>query len=140
MKVAKYKLLLIAGAVWAAAGVSVVSIGLKALFRIFDALDVPFAAAVFAAFYFLVFSRLVAKHDRRIEALAAPRLPFYRFFDVPSYAIMVFMMTGGILLRTTGVVKDGFVGPFYTGLGLALFLCGLRFLALYPKKVAVERA
>ncbi len=140
MKVSKYKLLLIAGAVWAAAGISVVSIGLQALFRSYVALDVPLAASVFAVFYFLVFSRLVSKHDRHIEGLMQPRLPFYRFFDVPSYAIMAVMMTGGILLRTTGTVKDGFVGPFYTGLGLALFLCGLRFLALYPKKAAVERA
>jgi hypothetical protein len=140
MKVAKYKLLLIAGGVWSAAGLSVTSIGVQALLRSFDAFDLPIAAAVFAVFYFLIFSRLVAKHDRRIEGFAQPRLPFYRFFDLPSYAIMVFMMTGGILLRTSGLVEDGFVGPFYTGLGLALFLCGLRFFALYPRKVAIERA
>lgn len=140
MRIAKYKLLLIAGAVWAAAGVSVVSIGAQALARAAAWIDLPIGAAVFAAFYFLVFSRLVRKHDRRIEGYAEERLPFYRFFDLPSYLIIAFMMTGGILLRTTGAVGDGFVGPFYTGLGLALFLCGVRFLLLYPGKVAAERA
>ena len=131
LKVSKSGLLLFAGAVWSAAGISILSIGLPALVRVFSWLGLLFAVAVCAVFYLFIFSRLVRKHDKRIAEYPEPRQPFYRFFDGPSYAIMAFMMSGGILLRTTGLVRDGFVGPFYSGLGIALFVCGIRFLLLY---------
>lgn len=40
---------------------------------------------------------------------------------------MAFMMTGGILLRYSGVVPTLFIAVFYTGLGAALTMAGIMF-------------
>lgn len=42
-------------------------------------------------------------------------------------SIMVFMMSGGIWLRSSGLAPDVFIAVFYTGLGCALALAGILF-------------
>lgn len=37
------------------------------------------------------------------------------------------MMTGGIVLRTSGFAPERFIAVFYTGLGASLLLAGLLF-------------
>ena len=104
-KVEKKYLLLLAGLLWMTAGAMITSIGLP----------------------FLIFSPLVYKHEKRIRAYDAQRLPFWYFFDLKSYLIMAMMMTVGYSLRTFHLVPTWFIGFFYTGLGIALFACGFRF-------------
>ena len=122
----------IAGLVWLAAGVNILRIGVKAVLTVIGggigrtALMALLAAAIFCAFH-LMFSRIVVKHTARILSYETEQ-PAYRFFDAKSYILMAFMMTLGITLRRSGFVPEYFFTWFYTGLGTALSIAGIRFL------------
>jgi len=131
-------LLAIAGCVWFAAGFNVARLGILSYreLRAPLALPVLLSAVVFLAFG-LLFLRMSARHSRRIASYREETRPFWNFFDLRSYAIMAFMMGGGIWLRASGLVPGGFIAVFYTGLGCALALAGLsfwRFFILFGKK------
>ena len=126
MKVQKNTLLLIACLVWCAAGFNILKIGLLAYQNYLQPLNYALSLIVFAIFQFLIFGKLVKKHTQRISAYKEKQF-FLKFFDVKSFIIMAFMMTGGIALRATNVAPEQFIAVFYTGLGAALFLAGLLF-------------
>lgn len=132
----KNQLILIAGVVWCLAGAMVTAVGLPLEFSLApsDVLLLPLSGAIFLAFYFLVFSRLVRRHTSRIRAHREDRLPFWRFFNASSWAVMAVMMGGGMALRLSHVMPDWFIAFFYSGLGIALFLCGLRFVGVFARK------
>ncbi len=138
----KNHLMLIAGLVWCAAGAMVSLIGLPLEFGLAPShlILVPLAAAIFLAFYLFVFSRLVRKHTGRIRARAEDRLPFWHFFNASSWAVMAVMMGGGIALRLSHLMPDWMIAFFYSGLGVALFLCGVRFLGVFARKDVLARA
>jgi hypothetical protein len=92
------------------------------------------------SFYFFVFSRLVRKHAGRIRARPEERLPFWHFFNASSWAVMAVMMGGGMALRLSHLMPDWMIAFFYSGLGVALFLCGVRFLGVFARKDALARA
>ena len=128
--------MLIAGLVWCAAGAMVSLIGLPLEFTLAPEhlLLVPLAVVIFLVFYFLVFSRLVQKHTGRIRARTEERLPFWYFFNASSWAVMAVMMGGGIALRLSHAMPDWVIAFFYSGLGVALFACGVRFLSVFARK------
>jgi MFS family permease len=132
----KNQLMLIAGLVWCAAGAMVCVIGLPLEFGLAptNLILLPLAVGIFAAFYVFVFSRLVRKHTGRIRARAEDRLPFWHFFNASSWAVMAVMMGGGMALRLSHVFPDWMIAFFYSGLGVALFLCGVRFLGAFVRK------
>jgi hypothetical protein len=92
---------------------------------------------IFLAFYFLVFSRLVVKHASRIRSRPEERLPFWHFFTASSWAVMAVMMGGGMALRLSRVIPDQVIAFFYSGLGTALALSGLRFVGIATQFDAV---
>jgi hypothetical protein len=128
--------MLIAGVVWCAAGAMVCMVGLPLEVRLAPSqlVLVPLAAAIFLAFYVFVFSRLVRKHTGRIRARTEDRLPVWHFFNASSWAVMAVMMVGGMALRFSHLVPDWAIAFFYSGLGVALFLCGVRFLGVFARK------
>jgi hypothetical protein len=132
----KNHLMLIAGLVWCAAGAMVCLIGLPLEFALAPSNLVlyPLAAAIFVAFYLFVFSRLVEKHTNRIRARSEDRLPFWHFFNTSSWVVMAVMMGGGMALRLSHLMPDWMIAFFYSGLGVALFLCGLRFVGVFARK------
>ncbi len=132
----KNQLMLVAGLVWCAAGAMVAMIGLPLELRLAPGqlTLVPLAAAIFLAFYVLVFSRLVRKHTGRIRGRAEDRLPFWQFFNASSWVVMAVMMSGGMALRLSHAMPDWMIAFFYSGLGVALFLCGVRFLGVFARK------
>jgi small-conductance mechanosensitive channel len=134
--VPKNHLMLIAGIVWCAAGAMVCVVGLPLEVSLAPAhlALLPLAAVIFLAFYFLVFSRLVRKHTGRIRSRAEERLPFWHFFNASSWAVMAVMMGGGMALRLSHVMPDWVIAFFYSGLGVALFLCGVRFVGVFARK------
>ncbi len=95
---------------------------------------VPLAVVIFVAFYVFVFSRLVQKHTGRVRARTEDRLPFWHFFNASSWAVMAVMMGGGMALRFSHLMPDWMIAFFYSGLGVALFLCGVRFLGVFARK------
>ena len=134
--VPKNQLMLIAGLVWCAAGAMVCMVGLPLELTLAPShlILVPLAAVNFLAFYFLVFSRLVRKHTGRIRERTEDRLPFWHFFNASSWVVMAVMMGGGMALRFSHLMPDWMIAFFYSGLGVALFLCGVRFLGAFARK------
>lgn len=134
--VPKNQLMLVAGLVWCAAGAMVCLVGLPLEFKLApaDLVLAPLAVGVFFAFYVFVFSRLVRKHTGRVRARTEDRLPFWHFFDTSSWVVMAVMMGGGMALRLSHLVPDSMTAFFYSGLGVALFLCGVRFLGVYARR------
>jgi small-conductance mechanosensitive channel len=135
-QIPKNQLMLIAGLVWCAAGAMVVMIGLPLEFQLAPEhlVLLPLAGVVFVAFYFLVFSQLVRKHTGRIRAQPEDRLPVWQFFNASSWVVMAVMMGGGMALRFSHLMPDWMIAFFYSGLGVALFLCGVRFLGVFARK------
>ena len=135
----KNTLILIAGMVWCVAGAMVSGIGLPLLWNLgFTRLILyPLAGVVFLIFYFLIFSRLVVKHTERIRQRPEQRLPFWNFFDTSSYVVMVIMMAGGMWLRLAHILPNWMIAFFYSGLGIALFSCGVRFLGIFSHKAVL---
>ena len=127
MKVRKKYLLLIASLVWMIAGFNIIKIGVDLYYPYFNILNISLSILIFVIFQYFVFSRLVKKHTKRINEYPIEFQPFYRFFDVPSFIIMICMMTFGILLRSLEAVPRVFIAVFYSGLGTSLFLAGVLF-------------
>jgi len=136
VRIPKNHLMLIAGLVWCAAGAMVCAIGLPLEFGLAPSQVIlfPLAVVIFLVFYVVVFSRLVRTHTGRIRARPEDRLPFWDFFNASSWAVMAVMMGGGMALRLSHVMPDWMIAFFYSGLGLALFLCGVRFLGVFARK------
>lgn len=134
--VPKNHLVLLAGLVWCAAGTMVVVIGLPLEVRLapHDLVLLPLAVAILVAFYVFVFSRLVRMHTWRIQARPEDRLPVWQFFNASSWAVMAVMMGGGMALRLSHLMPDWMIAFFYTGLGTALLLCGVRFLRVFARR------
>ena len=88
-------------------------------------------------FQFFIFGKLVKKHTKRIIAYEE-RQWFIKFFDVKSFVIMAFMMTGGICLRVSGAVPQRFIAVFYSGLGMSLLLAGILFGVHFLKNMNAE--
>lgn len=140
LKVKSTTLLLIAAAVWFAAGANIVHIGIEeyALGYV-SILNVVLSIAVGLLFWFMVFQRLAAKHTARIEGYGDARQLFVKFFDKKSFVIMAVMMTGGITIRMLHLAPDAFIAIFYTGLGCALTLAGVLFAANYVRAQRAAR-
>ena len=140
MKVNKKTLILIAGIVWAIAGFNIVRIGLVAYQGNFTWWRALLSVAVYAVFQIFIFGKMVKKHTDRILQYEDERQNFFRFFDTKSYLIMAFMMTMGISLRVFGLVPNGFIAYFYTGLGASLLTAGVLFIASYARVMAQKPA
>lgn len=140
LSIPKNYLMLIAGILWLIAGAMVMKVGLPILRQLIlhGFWYLLFAVVTFLVFYIFIFSRLVEKHTNRIKSKKNNRLPFWEFFDLPSYVVMIIMMTGGMWLRSSNLIPDSFIGPFYSGLGFALFSCGVRFISVFLRKKVIS--
>ena len=140
LSVQKQTLILIAGIVWTIAGFNIVRIGLVAYQGNFTWWRALLSVAVYAVFQIFIFGKMVGKHTNRILQYEEERQNFFRFFDTKSYLIMVFMMTLGIGLRVSGVVPNGFIAYFYTGLGASLLTAGVLFIVRYVRVRSEHRS
>lgn len=130
--VKKRTLLGIAGTVWMIAGINVAKLGIIAYLqtRKFTPLNLFLSLIVFGAFSVL-FYKMSVKHSNRIQAYEGHSKSFWHFFDLKSYIIMACMMSGGMWLRSSGLVSQEFIAVFYTGLGLALAFAGISFWRMF---------
>lgn len=134
----KRDLFLLAGILWSIGGFMVLKLGLTSWKQYNNVLINSSVVIIFIFFYQFIFSRLVKKHEKRILNYPQERMYWYQFFDTKSYIIMFTMMSLGIILRHFQLMKISFYSYFYTGLGFALFLCGLKFLWLSIKHKGVN--
>jgi hypothetical protein len=130
IKSSKKNLFLFAGLVWVGAGGKVFSLGFKDFTLNVDnpLIFIPFSVTVFFLFFKFIFNKMVKKHTKRIMLSELKEHCIFSFFDVKGYIIMIFMITGGIVLRNSHIVNPIYLGTFYLGLGFALFLAGIRFI------------
>lgn len=126
-------LLLIAGIVWIIAGVNVVKIGLTDFILNWNGQVwyVLGSLLVFTIFMRFIFYPLVKKHNIRILKMEEKRVPFYQFFDVKSYIIMICMITGGIIVRSAHILPSITIGVLYCGIGFSLMGAGVLFLTKF---------
>jgi hypothetical protein len=134
--------MLIAGLVWCAAGALVGMVGLPLELELVPShlILFPLAVVVFLAFYRFVFSRLVREQTRRIRARGEDRLPVWQFLNTSSWVVMAVMMGGGMALRLSHLMPDWMIAFFYSGLGVALFLGGVRFMGVFVRKDVLSPA
>ena len=131
--VKKRTLLAIAGIVWIIAGINVSRVGIIAYLLMGKISIHPFLSLLVFAVFGAMFFQMSKKHLSRIRLYKERTRPFWHFFDLKSYLIMVFMMSLGIWLRSSSLVSSEFIAVFYTGLGFALILAGISFWGMYFK-------
>lgn len=132
MKVKKEVLLIIAGALWAAAGINILRIGIASYIassgsvKVYFLLLMMLLSALILAGFIAMFMRVVRKNTRRILSYPEKKTIF-AFLDLKGYLLMAFMMGLGITLRLINLLPVEFFAVFYTGLGTALTLSGALF-------------
>ena len=119
MKVKKNTLLLLACLVWIIAGFNIVRIGFLAYSAYLSIFNILLSG--------IIFSPLVKKHTKRILGYPENYKFFWNFFDLKAFIIMAVMITGGIVLRVSGLAPEHFIAVFYSGLGMSLLLAGILF-------------
>ena len=126
--VKKRALLAIAGCVWLTAGFNVARLGVLSYIGLdgISIVHILLSIVVFCVFGFM-FYRMSVRHTKRIRSYPQETRPVWNFFDLKSYLIMAFMMSGGIWLRNSELAPDVFIAVFYTGLGCALGSAGILF-------------
>lgn len=130
----KIYLLLLDGIIWLSAGFNILSIGLKCYKNNLSLLNIILSIIIFLLFHIFVFSKLVKKHSIRILGYIEEKQYFWKFFDLKSLIIMIFMITLGVCIRTFKLAPISFIAFFYTGLGSALILAGINFINIFRKE------
>ena len=134
MKVRRENLLVIAGVIWMIAGINILIIGISAYSGQggqpwWVLLLMALGSLATLGLFHGMFGKLVRKHVARINGFQEPRQNPLLFFDLKSYLVMIFMITLGVTLRVSGIAPDWLIAFFYTGLGTALLIAGVGFLA-----------
>lgn len=122
--------MLIAGIVWLIAGFNVARLGILSYLEIAPQCYLFLLTIAVFSLFGTMFYKMSQKHTKRIMGYEEYR-PFWHFFDLKAYIIMVCMMGGGIGLRAAGVFADISISFFYSGLGCALALAGVIFIKNY---------
>ena len=122
--------MLIAGIVWLIAGFNVARLVILSYLEMAPQWYLFLLTIAVFSLFGTMFYKMSQKHTKRIMGYEEYR-PFWHFFDLKAYIIMVCMMGGGIGLRAAGVFTDIFISFFYSGLGCALALAGVIFIKNY---------
>jgi len=72
------------------------------------------------------FGIIATKNIVRILAYSK-KVCVFAFQEWTSYLLIVFMMSLGIFLRTTGLVPKFILAPMYIGIGTALFIASFKY-------------
>jgi hypothetical protein len=125
-------LILMAGIMWICVGVMLVTLAAGWL----CALPLRTGIAFFSAGILLAmpihhfgFLRIVTKNLKRLLPVTGKKSIFY-FMSWKSYLIIPVMITMGYCIRHSGIPKQ-YVAVIYTGIGMALFLSGIRYIRFF---------
>jgi hypothetical protein len=132
----KRVLVFLAGSMWCGVGIMLVNFAVKWVSvtagkeKIF-LYSAGFIAAM--AIHHFGFLKVADKNLRRLLPLSQKRCVF-SFMTWKSYILVAFMMTLGITLRHSSIPKP-YLSVLYNGIGLALFLSGIRYFRFFFKLV-----
>ena len=140
MKIKAPYLLIIAALFWLIPGVLITRIGIMTRFSSWgfdDPWRIVGAVIVFLIFNFIIFGRIVKKLIARIKDFGDTKQSILQTFDLKTWLIIVFMIAFGLVLRHgfgMHAPVETFITFFYPGLGLALFIAGVKLLIAYFRK------
>lgn len=131
-RVNKKVLILIAGLMWCGAGLMLIGFAAEWLLVFHKQSGSLFALAGFIMampIHHFGFLKLADKNLNRLLPLEEKRCVF-SFITWKSYFIIIIMMALGITLRHSGIPKH-YLAILYIGIGLGLFLSGLRYVRYF---------
>ena len=133
--VKKRTLLLIAGCAWSIAGGILISRSLSHLISVNHHLAMEIGTGIVfgSLFYLLLFARISKKHITRINLIEIDNPCFFSFFNFRSYLLMAIMISGGIMLRLSGLVNPEIIYTFFLCMGIPLLVSAWRFFYSYVK-------
>ena len=122
-------LLYIASVVWFFAGGMLLYRGFMGVMIHSEFLLPKVVVALFLGlvFYNLMFKKISKKHITRIEGLKNKKHPFYAFFNLRSYLMMIFMISMGITIRLLALVPFEYLALFYIVMGTPLLFSAFGF-------------
>jgi uncharacterized membrane protein len=133
-------LVLLAGLMWCGVGVMLVSYTFSWLAPFSGKEQGLFFAAGFIAampIHHFGFLKIADKNLNRLMPLTEKRCLF-SFMTWKSYLIVLIMVSMGIALRHSSIPKR-WLSILYNGIGLALFLSGIRYLRFFFKLVTTRK-
>lgn len=139
-RVDKKILILIAGIMWCSVGIMLISFAVTWLSRYNGkGITIYYAAGFIAAMpiHHFGFLKLADKNISRLLPLKEKKCLF-SFITWKSYLIIVIMMTMGITMRHSSIPKQ-YLSILYNGIGLGLFLSGIRYFRNSLKLFAGDR-
>lgn len=127
-RVPKRFLLIIAAFAWIFASVMLLTRGFLLSRNIRHAHWLSIAVSFLAGglFYLILFNRISSGHVSRIIGLENEKHSVFSFFSLRSYILMAFMISGGIILRKSGLLLPGTLSLLYISMGVPLFISSLR--------------
>jgi hypothetical protein len=128
----KRVLVLLAGLMWCGVGVLLISYAITWLSLCTPQEQYLFYSIGFVAampIHHFGFLRIADKNLKRLLPLAEKRCLF-SFMTWKSYIIVLVMVSTGIVLRHSSIPKR-YLSILYNGIGLALFLSGIRYLRFF---------
>jgi uncharacterized membrane protein YedE/YeeE len=133
--VKKRTLLLIAGCAWSIAGGILIYRSLSYLISVNHHLAMEIGTGIVfgSLFYLLLFARISKKHITRINLIEIDNPCFFSFFNFRSYLLMAIMISGGIMLRLSGLVNREIIYTFFLCMGIPLLVSAWRFFYSYVK-------
>jgi len=125
-------LVLLAGLMWCSVGIMLIRFAVTWLSPMgFRGAGIYYAAGFLAAMpiHHFGFLKIADKNLNRLLPLTEKRCLF-SFMTWRSYIIVLVMVSMGIMLRHSALPKP-YLSILYSGIGLALFLSGIRYLRFF---------
>jgi hypothetical protein len=135
----KKYLILLAGAMWCGVGVMLICFAVSWMSHYNGKEQGIFFIAGFVAampIHHFGFLKLADKNINRLMPLTEKKCLF-SFISWKSYLIIVVMMSMGIALRHSSIPKN-YLSILYTGIGLGLFLSGLRYFRFFARLLSAK--
>ncbi len=128
-RVQKNYLLLLAAFVWTFAGIMLLTRGylFSETYPNHYAIKMTGSFLGGILFFMLLFQKISKNHVDRIFNLKSERPTIFSFFNLKSYLMMFGMISGGILLRKSGVISPEYLAIIYVTMGTPLLLSSIRF-------------
>ena len=131
-QVDKRVLIFIAGLMWCGVGVMLIRYAISWLSLCNGKEQILFYSAGFLAampIHHFGFLKIADKNINRLLPLTEKKSPF-SFMTPKSYLIVIVMVSMGIALRHSPIPKK-YLSLLYNGIGLALFLSGIRYFRVF---------
>jgi hypothetical protein len=134
LKTDRKYLILVAGLMWCGVGIMLMTFAESWLNRYTGKGVLLFYGAGFLLampVHHFGFLRLAKKNLGRLLEITEKR-SIFSFITVNSYLIIIFMVALGITLRHSSIPKQ-YLSVIYNGIGLGLFLSGIRYIKYFFK-------